>query len=119
MLNRRTRAKIFFLTPITALLLIMTIFPFVYLILISFTDKAATNPNTEIVWFQNYVDIFRDHQFYQSVSITLIITIFSVFLQIFLGLILALSFTNLYRNLWVLRAIVMIPMQRSLTGDTC
>lgn len=110
MLNRRARAKILFLTPITALLLMMTIFPFVYLILISFTDRAATNPNTKIVWFENYTEIFQDHQFYQSVSITLIITIFSVFLEIFLGLILALSFTNLYRNLWFLRAIVMIPM---------
>lgn len=110
MKKNRTRAKILFLTPITTLLLVMTIFPFIYLILISFTNKAATHRNTKFVGLDNYSQIFHDSTFYQSVSITLIITICSVFLEILLGLVLALSFTNLYKNLWFLRAMVMIPM---------
>lgn len=106
----KSRLKFAFLAPITLFLISMTIFPLFFLIFTSLTDRAATQKGTNFVGLKNYVNVFLDGQFHQSIIVTFVITFFSVALQLSLGLILALSFTNIQKNLWLLRAIYLIPM---------
>jgi multiple sugar transport system permease protein len=108
--QRKTRAKRLFLAPITLFLLVMTVFPLGYLLVISFTDRAATNQDTQFVGLDNYISMFGLEQFWRSLGLTLIIAFTSVFLQLVLGFFAAISLSFARRNLWVLRTLFIIPM---------
>lgn len=108
--NRKTRAKRLFLAPITVFLLVMTVFPLGYLVVISFTDRAATNQDTQFVGLDNYISMFGLEQFWRSLGLTLIIAFTSVFFQLVLGFLAALSLSFARRNLWLIRTLLIIPM---------
>lgn len=108
--KQRLRAKVYFLTPITLFLIFMTIIPLLYLIVVSFTNRSATNPDTEFIGFENYIDIFQLAQFWSSAYVTFLIAFVSVLLQVTLGFFAALSLSFIKRNLWLLRTFLLIPM---------
>jgi multiple sugar transport system permease protein len=108
--KRKIRAKRLFLAPITLFLSVMTVFPLGYLLIISFTDRAATNQDTQFVGLDNYVAMFRLEQFWSSLGLTLIIAFTSVFCQLVLGFFAALSLSFARSNLWLIRTLLIIPM---------
>ncbi len=106
----KIQSRRLFLAPITIFLLLLTIFPLAYLIVTSLTDRAATSPSTNFIGLANYKEIFLDAEFRYSLFVTFVITFCSVSLQVIFGLVLALSFSNIRSNLWLLRALYLIPM---------
>lgn len=106
----KIQSRRIFLAPITIFLLLLTIFPLVYLVVTSLTDRAATSSSTNFVGLANFKEIFFDAEFRYSLFITFVITFLSVSLQVIFGFILALSFSNIRSNLWLLRALYLVPM---------
>lgn len=107
---RRRTAKRLFLLPVTVFLAVMTVFPLGYLLVISFTNRASSNPNTEFVGLDNYIQILTLGQFWSSTALTLIVSFSSVLIQLVLGFFAALSLSFLRGNVWILRTLLIIPM---------
>ncbi len=81
-----------FLLPAVVIMAFIQFMPMVYNLGLSFLNIVLNNPKIErkFVWFQNYVTILSDPDFWNSIKVTLIIGITSVVLQLVLGLGLAL-----------------------------
>ena len=101
------------------LLLLPTIVPIVFLILIpilSVFGISLTNfsmldmGNYRFIGFSNYIEMFHDSRFWNSVRVALIMCIGTVGFQMLLGLCLALLLSKNYRFLKFSRAIFLLPM---------
>jgi len=111
-MKSRKRAGLFFLLPGALWVLAFTIFPLVYSLALSFTDKRMgrrTRPG-EFIGFQNYADIFRDNRVAEVMEMTLFIIIGSVCLTVVLGTLIAWLFNHELRGLRVFRSILTLPI---------
>lgn len=106
----RSSARRMFLAPLTAILLALTVVPFVYNIYISLTDKAAANPTTRFIWFDNYVSLLQDSLFWSSIRITIMFTVVVVLVELAIALAVALALARISRGAPLLRAFFLIPM---------
>jgi multiple sugar transport system permease protein len=108
--KQRSSARRLFLAPLTAILLALTVVPFVYNIYISLTDKAAGNPTTRFIWLRNYISLFQDSLFWSSIRITIMFTVVVVLFELAIALAVALALARISRGAPLLRALFLIPM---------
>jgi multiple sugar transport system permease protein len=108
--ERLRTARRLFLAPLTILLGLLTIVPFGYVLVISLTDKASTNPTTGFVGLANYAALFGDPRFWSSITITIIFTVVAVSIELVVGLGVAVALTRITRGTAVIRALILIPM---------
>ena len=96
-----------FMLPALLLVLLFVVFPAVWAIYISFTNQALLGPNAQnysLIGFENYVRLFDDSQFWNSLWISFIFVFFSGFVgQFVIGFSLALL---LKRAGWLGRGVV-------------
>ena len=80
----------FLLSPSILLLVMLIGYPLIYNIVISCQD-VPLNPNlpSEFIGLQNYIEVFKDPEFYKSVFVTLSFTIVVTGISTVLGLILS------------------------------
>lgn len=84
-----------FLTPLFILILLFGIWPIVKSIQMSFTQSATSLSNNPIyVGFDNYIQIFKDSYFIDSLKITVLFTIISVPLNICIAFLYALMLSS-------------------------
>lgn len=89
MANRQAIVGTMLYAPAILIILAIVIYPMVYALQMSFTNYRPTLAKVSLVGFKNYVDLFRDVKFWQSLGRSLVFTFGSLFPQIILGLAMA------------------------------
>jgi multiple sugar transport system permease protein len=88
----------------------MLVFPVIYSFWVSLYDLKLTRPHrVPFVWFDNYLKIFADPLFWESVTRTASFTVMSVTAIMVIALLMALLLNQEFRGRRVLSAILLIP----------
>lgn len=99
------------LAPATLLMLSLTLFPFLVSVYLSFTDYSLIRPDdVNGIWFGNYSELFRSPDFWNSVRVTIVFTVFAVSLQTVLGVGIAAILHHETKQAPWLRIIYLLPM---------
>lgn len=114
--KRRTLARqeiidgIGLLAPSMLIILIVTVLPVVFTLVLSFTDTPLSNPTPQnFVGLTNYLDFLKSDQFWQAIQRTLYFTLVSVGLELLLGLGIALLIHAKPRGWSFMRTSLIIP----------
>lgn len=97
-----------FLTPTLAALALVVFVPFIYGFIFSFTDWNGLKAN-EFVGFSNYIDVFKDQNFINSLWFTIKFAVVSIILVNVIGLGLALLVTQRMKSSNALRTVFFMP----------
>lgn len=109
--NGERRATLFLLGPALVFLLLLSIWPFAYLIYASFTSYQLAIPiPIEWVGIDNFRKMIANPRFWSSLSITAVFALIAVPLQIALGLGVALLLSGVIRGREVYASLFLIPM---------
>ncbi len=104
--------------PIVILMLIFVIGPAVYSFVLSFTDHNILKPQeTEVVFFENYIKLFQDPDFYQALWNTFRYSIFVVPIQTTIALLLATVANQKIRGKTFFRVAYYIPAVTSAVAS--
>jgi multiple sugar transport system permease protein len=96
--------------PALIIVLAMVLYPAVNAILMSFQSYDLTRPNKiGFIGFSNYINVFQDTLFWQSLGKTLLWVIFGVGFQFVFGFILALLLNRKFKGRGFARAVSLIP----------
>ncbi len=88
----KTRLPTVFVGPTMLVMAILAFVPTIFAIYISLQDRELGNPDISFVWFENFVQLFSDRRFLNSIQVSLIwevltvvsTMVFSVFVGILL-----------------------------------
>lgn len=104
------KSAMLFLAPMMVVLTIVAVFPILYSFWISLFDLKLTRPHrAPFVWFDNYVHIFQDQMFWDSVGRSTSFTLMSVTAIMFIAMLMALLLNEEFRGRRILSAIFLIP----------
>lgn len=104
------RSAMLFLAPMMLVLTTVAVFPVLYSFWISLHDLKLTRPNrVPFVWFENYLKIFSDPLFWESIARTASFTVMSVLAVMVVATLMALLLNEDFRGRRVLSAILLIP----------
>jgi multiple sugar transport system permease protein len=104
------KSAMLLLAPMMAVLMTVAVFPVLYSFWISLFDLKLTRPNrVPFVWFGNYVKVFQDPLFWESVLRTVNFTLLSVTAIMVIATLMALLLNEDFRGRRVLSAILLIP----------
>jgi multiple sugar transport system permease protein len=104
------RSAMLFLTPMAVVLGAVAVFPVLYSFWISLHDLKLTRPNrVPFVGFGNYLKVFQDPLFWESVTRTAAFTVLSVAAIMVIATAAALLLNEQFRGRRVLSAILLIP----------
>jgi len=104
------RARRLFLAPLTVVLAVVTIVPFLVALGLSLTNANPLNHSTKFVGLGNYGSLVEDGSFRSAVLITIIFTVVAVAVELGLGIAVAVALNSLRRGGSVLRTLLLIPM---------
>ena len=108
--SQKARARRLFILPLALLLGALTVIPTGYVLIVSFTNAASTNPSSSFVWFENYANMFSDPNYWAVAFRTLIFVLIAVALQLAIGLGIAVATNGLRRGGSLIRALILLPM---------
>lgn len=94
--------------PIIVYIVFVLVFPILWGIYISFTNKTIGGVE-KFIGFKNYERLLTDKEYLRSIWNTLRFTFFSVSLKALLGTFMALALNNKFRGRNIARALLMIP----------
>ena len=97
------------MVPAVTLLLLLTLYPVLYGVWISFFNKHSFFPEQTFVGFGNYLFLLNDPEFWAAVWRGAVYSISSIVLQIVLGVAAAVLLNQAFPGRGILRAIVMFP----------
>ncbi|MBZ0147319.1 MAG: sugar ABC transporter permease, partial [Pseudorhodoplanes sp.] len=100
---------ILLMVPAVTLLLLLTLYPVLYGVWISFFNKHSFFPQQTFVGFGNYLFLLSDPEFWAAVWRGAVYSISSIVLQIVLGVAAAMLLNEIFPGRNILRAIVMFP----------
>jgi multiple sugar transport system permease protein len=104
------RSAMFFLAPMMLVLFVVAVFPVLYSFWISLHDLKLTRPNrVPFVWFDNYVKLFTDALFWESVARTASFTVSSVLAVMVIATMMAMLLNEEFKGRRILSAILLIP----------
>jgi len=93
-----------------AVLMIVAVFPVLYSFWVSLHDLKLTRPHrVPFVWFANYVKIFQDTLFWESVLRTASFTVMSVLAIMVIATLMAMLLNEEFRGRRILSTILLIP----------
>ncbi|MCL4377404.1 MAG: sugar ABC transporter permease [Actinobacteria bacterium] len=110
--KRKEFTKYFWIAPSIIFLLVVIIYPFCRAIYYSFFSFNLSKPADygKFLGFKNYLDVFKDANFFNSIKILLLIVVIATTIQLFLGFIIALFFQrNEFKFKRALLTILIIP----------
>ena len=101
-----------FMAPAVAIMLIALLYPLGYMIYGSFHDWAPSQhiTETEFVGLKNYISLFFDPAFRESLGVTLVFAFTVVTMELLIGVGLALLLDRNIRGMSVLRTLFILPM---------
>lgn len=100
---------ILLMVPAVTLLLLLTLYPVLYGVWISFFNKHSFFPQQTFVGFGNYLFLLSDPEFWAAVWRGAVYSVSSIVLQIVLGVAAAILLNEIFPGRNILRAIVMFP----------
>jgi multiple sugar transport system permease protein len=104
------RNAMWFLLPMYLVLGVVAVFPVIYSFWISLYDLKLTRPHrVPFVWFDNYLKIFSDALFWESVGRSASFTVVSVAAILLIATLVALLLNENFRGRRILSAILLIP----------
>lgn len=104
------KSAMIFLAPMMVILMAVAVFPILYSFWISLFDLKLTRPHrAPFVWFDNYVHIFQDEMFWDSVGRSTSFTLMSVSAIMLIAMLMALLLNEEFRGRRILSAILLIP----------
>ena len=113
MKNRKKRRQavdfIRFVFPMLALYTLFFIIPLFQTIGFSFTDYNGINPKREFTGLDNYIAVFQDELFYNSMKFTALSALLLIVAANVLGFLLALALNRKIRSRNILRAVIFCP----------
>lgn len=112
-MNRYIERNISWLFPLPAAIFILSMmaFPIVYTVWVSLTDwSMASSGSVKFIGLQNYIDLFSDDRFYNSVKLTLYFTALAVGVETVLGVAIALILNREFKGQGVVKGILLLPM---------
>ena len=113
MKNRKKRREavdfIRFVFPMLALYTLFFISPLFQTIGFSFTDYNGINPKREFTGLDNYIAVFQDELFYNSMKFTALSALLLIVAANVLGFLLALALNRKIRSRNILRAVIFCP----------
>ena len=103
-------SALWLLAPMLGVLLVVAVFPVLYSFWISLFDLRLTRPHrVPFVGFDNYVDVFQDELFWQSVWRTTSFTVICVVAIMLIALAMALLLNEEFRGRRFLSAMLLVP----------
>ena len=101
--------KYWILLPAVLLLLLISIFPLIYALIVSFQGITMTDNETSFQGLVNYKQLFRDERLWQSLGHTLLITAVALPLELVLGLAMAELFLERMPGRQIFIALLVLP----------
>src|SRR2546426_6586996 len=95
--------------PAILLLLLLTLYPVLYGVWISFFNKHSFFPQQTFIGLDNYAFLLRDPEFWASVWRGTVYALSTIVLQIVFGVAAALLLNEIFPGFNILRAIVIFP----------
>jgi multiple sugar transport system permease protein len=109
--NPPHRSLPYLLTLPALIALIGILYPFVLGVYYTFTNYTLTEPgNIRLVGLTNYIDIFKNIDFWKAFSLTFVFAASVVIIELALGLGVALLLKDAFPGVRILRSFLIIPM---------
>ena len=100
-------------TPSLVLIALVAVYPILYAIWLSMHEysliRAGVSRWASPAGLGNYIDAFQDPEFVDSIVVTFVFTISSVFLETVIGLAMALIMATAFKGQGLLRTVVLVP----------
>ena len=96
--------------PSIAVLLLIGLFPLVYLLVVSFQGLTMTETDTGFVGLRNYAMLFRDARLWQALLHTVLFTAIALPIELILGLLLAQLFLDELPGRPIFIALLVLPV---------
>jgi multiple sugar transport system permease protein len=107
----RFKFKPIYLTlPCVIFLLFVIIYPFGYNIVMSLYDYSFLTGKKTFAGLNNYIDLFQDPYFHNSVRVTIILVFSALVVETFLGLVIALFLAGKFKGRSLARMLLIIPL---------
>src|ERR1700674_1772021 len=104
------RTAFAFVAPLATVLLAVAVFPVLYSFYISLYNLKLTRPQrVPFVWFDNYVTVLSDPQFWEAVERTVAFSLMSVVATAVIALLVALLLNEEFAGRRLLSAVLLIP----------
>lgn len=114
--NNKTRLPVVFIGPGLLVLAVLALVPTIFAIVISLQDRELGQADPGWVWFSNYVQLFSDRRFLNSVKVSLIWEVLTVTstmaVAVLLGVLLFQNTTPRWRNALCMLFIVPVLLPR-------
>lgn len=94
--------------PGLAVFLTIILYPFINSIIMSFTDRSLLKPDADFIGVANYIKVFKDPYFFQTIKTTGIFTILSTLVPFTLGLIWAILLNQGFKGAEFLRGLTLV-----------
>lgn len=102
-----------FIYPTVVFLTLLTIFPFIQIIIISLTNYELIYNNNfyEFIGLKNFIDLFKDQLFIISLENTFRIVFFSILFEVSFGIILSMTLYYYFRRIRrMIQTILILPL---------
>jgi trehalose/maltose transport system permease protein len=102
------RTAYYMVLPALIIVIAVAFYPVMYGVVLSLTDATVTAPGS-FVGLENYVEMFKNPDFVEGLTNTIIFTVVSVTLEFIIGLAIALAINRAFRGRGLVRAAVLVP----------
>ncbi|OGP78351.1 MAG: hypothetical protein A2V86_01450 [Deltaproteobacteria bacterium RBG_16_49_23] len=97
------------ISPALILILALTLYPVAYSIWLSLLDKHSFFPQERFVGLENFFYLWTDSEFWSSLWLGVVYSVWTIFFQIILGVAAALILNESFMGRGLVRAIVLFP----------
>ena len=107
--RREQLAGVLTISPALILILGLTLYPVAYSIWLSLLEKHSFFPQERFVGLENYFYLWKDAEFWSSLWLGVVYSIWTIVLQVVLGVAAALILNETFMGRGLVRAIVLFP----------
>lgn len=97
------------IAPALALILALTLYPVAYSIWLSLLDKHSFFPQERFIGLENYIYLWSDPEFWTSLWLGVVYSIWTILFQVVLGVAAALILNQTFAGRGLIRGIVLFP----------
>lgn len=106
--NPERRTAYYMILPALLIILVVAFFPILQSINLSLRQATITSSGA-FVGFENYTEMFKNPDFMEGLTNTLIYTVISVAMEFVIGLAIALAINRAFRGRGLVRAAILVP----------
>ncbi|UCF92068.1 MAG: sugar ABC transporter permease [Desulfobacterales bacterium] len=108
--SRRNKYLPYLIVMPALALTLPVLYPFIQSIYYSMTTYSLTNPHKVFIWFENYVWLFTDPEFWNSVRVSFVYAGCAVGIELLLGMLIAVLLNQETLLAKVLRPLLLMPL---------